>query len=258
MVECEICLEKYQEDDLEQHRETCELRLVLRCSICNEDYMNREGLWNHLDLHENIHDKELHCQELRVNHKLHQCTLCNDQRGYSESSYLMHVRNIHGNCEAQNQGIDSESNDLLEELVSVNVKRMTSNKEHVTHIADKLHHMHPKTLLLYKDEQKANRRYIARDEDYIDLTTEPNDAILTIDSKIQYWMNQKKFKMPESQPEIQITEDQKVTVKCWLCERSILLSRRTNKNGTIGWIISNFTQHILAHMRIRKSLDLVK
>ncbi|XP_065088618.1 zinc finger protein 729-like isoform X2 [Ochlerotatus camptorhynchus] len=96
MIECEICLEEYQEGDLELHREMCVLRLMFRCSLCHGDYVSKEGLWNHLDLHEIADEsKELHYQEIKAKHKLHQCVLCNDQRAYSESLYWKHVHDVH-------------------------------------------------------------------------------------------------------------------------------------------------------------------
>lgn len=51
-VACEICLEKYPEDELEEHRAMCTAQLVFRCAVCDGDYVSKEGLWNHLDLHE--------------------------------------------------------------------------------------------------------------------------------------------------------------------------------------------------------------
>ncbi|XP_065088619.1 zinc finger protein 761-like isoform X3 [Ochlerotatus camptorhynchus] len=96
MVECGICLEEYQEGNLELHREICVLRLMFRCSLCHGDYVSKEGLWNHLDLHEIADEsKELHYQEIKAKHKLHQCVLCNDQRAYSESPYWNHVHDVH-------------------------------------------------------------------------------------------------------------------------------------------------------------------
>ncbi|XP_065088615.1 zinc finger protein 62-like isoform X2 [Ochlerotatus camptorhynchus] len=96
MVECEICLEDYKEGDLELHRKMCVLRLMFRCSLCHGDYVSKEGLWNHLDLHEIADEsKESHYQEIKAKHKLHQCVLCNDQRAYSESSYWKHVHDVH-------------------------------------------------------------------------------------------------------------------------------------------------------------------
>lgn len=50
--ECDICLEKVLKNDLEQHREMCSPRIVYHCAICSDDYLSKEGLWNHLDLHE--------------------------------------------------------------------------------------------------------------------------------------------------------------------------------------------------------------
>ncbi|XP_065088630.1 zinc finger protein 91-like isoform X1 [Ochlerotatus camptorhynchus] len=96
MVECGICSEDYKEGDLELHREMCVVRLMFRCSLCDGDYVSKEGLWNHLDLHEIADEsKELHHQEIKAKHKLHQCVLCNDQRAYSESPYWKHIHDIH-------------------------------------------------------------------------------------------------------------------------------------------------------------------
>lgn len=52
MRECDICLEEYHQNDLEEHRGTCMARFVLRCAVCNEDYVSKEGLWNHLVDHD--------------------------------------------------------------------------------------------------------------------------------------------------------------------------------------------------------------
>ncbi|KXJ74154.1 hypothetical protein RP20_CCG014213 [Aedes albopictus] len=51
-VQCDACLGRFPEDDLPQHRTECMVRLVLRCGICNADYLGKGGLWNHLDTHE--------------------------------------------------------------------------------------------------------------------------------------------------------------------------------------------------------------
>ncbi|XP_065088596.1 zinc finger protein 729-like [Ochlerotatus camptorhynchus] len=157
MVECGICLEDYREGDLELHREMCVVRLMFRCSLCDEDYVSKEGLWNHLDLHE-IEDegKELHSQEIKAKHKLHQCVLCNDQRAYSESPYWKHVHDVHDgfflrcydcgekfrsemlkndhafrHCKAWDQTVDAESSTLEEERVPVEVGNMTSDAEYL-------------------------------------------------------------------------------------------------------------------------------
>ncbi|XP_065086951.1 zinc finger protein 208-like [Ochlerotatus camptorhynchus] len=95
-MECGICLEEYPEGDLQLHLAMCVVRLVFRCALCGGDYMSKEGLWNHLDLHEIAEEsKDLHYQEIKAPHKLHQCTLCNDQRAYSESPYWKHVHHVH-------------------------------------------------------------------------------------------------------------------------------------------------------------------
>ncbi|XP_065086934.1 zinc finger protein 91-like isoform X2 [Ochlerotatus camptorhynchus] len=96
MVECGVCLEEYPEGEVELHRQMCVVRLMFRCVICDEDYMSKEGLWNHLDLHEITDEsKELHYQEIKAKHKLHQCELCNDQRAYLKSHYWKHVQDVH-------------------------------------------------------------------------------------------------------------------------------------------------------------------
>lgn len=96
MVQCGICLSEYQVDEYELHLTNCSLHLVFRCTHCNADYMNKEGLWNHMDQHEIADEsKELHCQEITAKHKLHQCVLCNDQRAYSENLYWEHIQVVH-------------------------------------------------------------------------------------------------------------------------------------------------------------------
>lgn len=130
LIECDICLGRYREGQLELHQESCIVRLVFRCSICNEDYVSREGLLNHLYLHEIVGDsKDMHFQELQAKFKLHQCSLCNDHRGYSESSFGIHVRDFHGNCDVQNQTIATAFNILEEEPVSIKVEDSTSDSE---------------------------------------------------------------------------------------------------------------------------------
>ncbi|KXJ81461.1 oocyte zinc finger protein XlCOF7.1 [Aedes albopictus] len=95
-IQCDICLEEFQDDQLEQHQDVCMPRVALRCNVCEQDYLTQEGLWNHLDLHEITDDKkELHYKERRSQHVLHRCELCNDQRGYQESSYWRHVHEDH-------------------------------------------------------------------------------------------------------------------------------------------------------------------
>lgn len=51
-IECDSCLGRIQEDELLQHQETCTTLLAFRCAVCLQDYMSKEGLWKHLDLHE--------------------------------------------------------------------------------------------------------------------------------------------------------------------------------------------------------------
>ncbi|XP_065083011.1 zinc finger protein 729-like [Ochlerotatus camptorhynchus] len=95
-VECNVCLEECQEDELQHHRMMCMPRWVFRCSVCDGDYLSKEALWNHLALHEIANDsKELHYQEKRVTYKQHKCILCNDQRCYRESIYWIHVHEDH-------------------------------------------------------------------------------------------------------------------------------------------------------------------
>lgn len=95
-IECEICLEKYPKDELDNHQEICTARLVFQCSVCEGDYVNKEGLFNHLDQHDiDDESKELYYQEMRVTYKVHKCQLCNDQRGYQESIYWRHVHEDH-------------------------------------------------------------------------------------------------------------------------------------------------------------------
>lgn len=94
--ECDICLEKVLKNDLEQHREMCSPRIVYHCAICSDDYLSKEGLWNHLDLHEIVdEDKELNYSEVRTAQELQKCVLCNDQRGYMEKRYWEHVHEDH-------------------------------------------------------------------------------------------------------------------------------------------------------------------
>ncbi|XP_065082987.1 zinc finger protein 236 isoform X2 [Ochlerotatus camptorhynchus] len=95
-TECDICLEEYQDDELQEHRETCMARLVFQCTVCAGEYISKEGMWNHLDLHEIADEsKQLHFKEIRVTHKLHKCVLCNDQRGYQEVTFWEHVHEDH-------------------------------------------------------------------------------------------------------------------------------------------------------------------
>ncbi|XP_065086954.1 zinc finger protein 729-like isoform X2 [Ochlerotatus camptorhynchus] len=90
------CLEGHQGGELELHREICVVRLMFRCDICYDDYVSKEGIWNHLDLHEIADEsKELHYQEIKAKDKLYQCALCNDQRAYLESLYWKHVQDVH-------------------------------------------------------------------------------------------------------------------------------------------------------------------
>ncbi|XP_065088625.1 zinc finger protein 91-like [Ochlerotatus camptorhynchus] len=157
MVECGICLEHYQEGDLELHREMCVVRLMFRCSLCDEDYVSKEGLWNHLDLHEIADEgKELHYQEIKAKHKLHQCVLCNDQRAYSESPYWKHVHDVHdgfflrcfdcgvnfrseslkndhalSHCKARDKTVTADYNALEEEQVPIEVENMTSDADNL-------------------------------------------------------------------------------------------------------------------------------
>ncbi|XP_065088624.1 zinc finger protein 616-like [Ochlerotatus camptorhynchus] len=157
MVECDICLEDYQEGDLELHREVCVVRLMFRCSLCNGDYVSKEGLWNHLDLHEIADEsKELHYQEIKAKHKLHQCVLCNDQRAYSESPYWKHVHDVHDgfflrcsdcgenfqseslkndhdfrHCKARDKTVTADFDALKEAQVPIKVENMTSDADHL-------------------------------------------------------------------------------------------------------------------------------
>ncbi|XP_065082961.1 zinc finger protein Xfin-like [Ochlerotatus camptorhynchus] len=96
MGECDICLEGYQKDELQEHRDTCMARVIFRCAVCNGDYVSMEGLWNHLVEHEIPNEsKDLYYEEIRVTYNLHKCVLCNDQRGYPESVYWNHIHENH-------------------------------------------------------------------------------------------------------------------------------------------------------------------
>lgn len=95
-VECDICLDQVQKDELQQHREMCSPRLVFRCALCSYDFLSKEGLWNHLDLHEiSDESKELYYSEVRITRELYKCILCNDQRGYADKKYWEHVHEDH-------------------------------------------------------------------------------------------------------------------------------------------------------------------
>ncbi|XP_062705375.1 zinc finger protein 91-like [Aedes albopictus] len=95
-VQCEACLGRFPEDDLPQHRTECMVRLVLRCGICNADYLGKGGLWNHLDTHEVANEsKDSYSTEERISHRLHTCSLCDDQRAFDESSYWEHIHEDH-------------------------------------------------------------------------------------------------------------------------------------------------------------------
>ncbi|XP_062564839.1 zinc finger protein ZFMSA12A-like [Armigeres subalbatus] len=96
-VECDVCQEPVRKEDLQQHQEACTVgRMVYRCTVCDGDYLERNGLWEHLDSHEISDDKkESHTKETKVVYELHKCVLCNDQRGYRESLYWIHVHEEH-------------------------------------------------------------------------------------------------------------------------------------------------------------------
>ncbi|XP_065086938.1 zinc finger protein 729-like [Ochlerotatus camptorhynchus] len=165
MVGCGICLAEYQEEEVELHQKMCVVRLVFRCTLCDEDYMNKEGLWNHMDLHEIADEsKESHYQEIKANQKLHQCALCNDQRAYLESHYREHIQNVHdgfilrcsecgenfqseklmndhtqSHCKLKDQTVTSESGDheadqkLSSIKCPINVEKLTSDAVQLKH-----------------------------------------------------------------------------------------------------------------------------
>lgn len=96
MVKCEICFEECQEGDLEIHREMCVIHFLFRCSLCCNDFLSKEAIWNHLDQHKIVDEsKESHYQEIKANHKLHRCTLCNDGHAYLEGPYRKHIEDVH-------------------------------------------------------------------------------------------------------------------------------------------------------------------
>ncbi|XP_021711341.1 uncharacterized protein LOC5566712 isoform X2 [Aedes aegypti] len=86
---------------------------IFRCTFCNQDYVNREGMWNHLDSHD-IADvgKSLHCKEIIVCYDLHECLICNDKRGYSEDIFSVHIQEAHNGfyfrCSSCNEQFRSE------------------------------------------------------------------------------------------------------------------------------------------------------
>ncbi|EAT42948.1 AAEL005566-PA [Aedes aegypti] len=86
---------------------------IFRCTFCNQDYVNREGMWNHLDSHD-IADvgKSLHCKEIIVCYDLHECLICNDKQGYSEDMFSVHIQEAHNGfylrCSSCNELFRSE------------------------------------------------------------------------------------------------------------------------------------------------------
>lgn len=95
-IECDICLEQYQENKKKQHRKVCKPRVIFRCSLCDEDYLTQESLGTHLIDHQVPYEKrELYCQETRLTYKQFRCVLCNDQRSFRETYYWQHIHEDH-------------------------------------------------------------------------------------------------------------------------------------------------------------------
>ena len=55
----------------------------------------------------------------------------------------------------------------------------------------------------------------------------------------------------EHDPEIIFISPRQCKAKCCICSKYICLSSRGNKNGSYGWIISNFTNHLMDHERLK-------
>lgn len=104
------CVEFLDETSEEpQHPESGPERLIFRCTVCDWTYLSKTGLSDHLDLHEILdEDKELHCQETIVSHKLYECKLCSDQRLYQADLYWQHVNEDHVGLPVDNTPIKCE------------------------------------------------------------------------------------------------------------------------------------------------------
>lgn len=71
-------------------------------------------------------------------------------------------------------------------------------------------------------------------------------------SKIKAWLEAKRMSVPQ-RIQIDILGSRRANVMCFHCNKSVALSTRDNKNGSWGWIVSNFTQHVQEHVSCKKN-----
>lgn len=78
------------------------------------------------------------------------------------------------------------------------------------------------------------------------------ESSLLIQTKVKTWLEAKGMKIPE-QIHVDILGPRRASVVCFHCTKSVALSTRENKNGSWGWIVSNFTQHVLQHASSKRN-----
>nr|XP_029727951.1 uncharacterized protein LOC115266121 [Aedes albopictus] len=83
-------------------------------------------------------------------------------------------------------------------------------------------------------------------------TTKHTTESAVIRTKISSWLEGKGMEVP-AEITVTVLGARRATVDCFYCAKPVALSSRENKNGSWGWIISNYTQHLQQHASSKRN-----
>lgn len=86
---------------------------------------------------------------------------------------------------------------------------------------------------------------------YTGMDSESAVQAASIAKKNIRWADSKNIKLEH--PEVTICGPRQSKVKCCFCPKMVTLCTRMNKNGSCGWIISNYSQHLAEHERPKRT-----